>query len=576
MPISNPEAVGIRAEVLAADVIDFDVAVRAQRAEDGLALYRGELLKGFQLEDAPEFERWLEGERARLRSDAHRLSQELIRADGETDLATSISWARRALEIDPLDESALRRLLQLLEAAGEPGAALDAYDRYVSELADLELSLAPETAVLAHRIRTAADAARLPTVPSSPIDRSRPAVVLETRLEAEAPSETEPIRSEAGSPPAARSRPWWSRRRLVAAAAALLVVASAFVAALRTSSPRPPEDARVLVAAFENRTGDSRYDVLGYVAQDWITQGLQQTQLVNVVDPLSATVAARETNRDSAKLTGAALAAAMAHGAGARVVVWGAIYEQGDSLRFRSHITDVATGRILMTLDPVSSPVTDPTFATQQLRSRIAGAIAALVDRRIVSQTGPTGRPPTFEAYREYVLGLEQYQARRYDRALPYFLSAGRLDTTFVLPLIWAWFARDSQGLQDEADSIVAVLESRRDRLTPLEGYATDFFSAVHNHDLAGKLAALMAGARLSPGSTFSHNAAMFLNLVNRPREALHYTEAVDPEHGWVRRWPAYWGEVSTATHSLGLLRRSRLCDAWVLPLRSGTMCGDH
>ena len=45
--------------------------------------------------------------------------------------------------------------------------------------------------------------------------------------------------------------------------------------------------------AFANRTGDSTLQSLGRMAQDWLTQGVVRTELVDVVDPQAVFVQSR-------------------------------------------------------------------------------------------------------------------------------------------------------------------------------------------------------------------------------------------------------------------------------------------
>src|SRR4030095_7607258 len=49
------------------DVGAFDLAIAQGRPADALALCRGDLLAGFHISAAPDFERWLDQERARVR-----------------------------------------------------------------------------------------------------------------------------------------------------------------------------------------------------------------------------------------------------------------------------------------------------------------------------------------------------------------------------------------------------------------------------------------------------------------------------------------------------------------------------
>ena len=54
------------------DAVEFEGAADEGRLEEALALYRGDLLAGFHITGAPDFERWLEEERSRLR---HRVEE---------------------------------------------------------------------------------------------------------------------------------------------------------------------------------------------------------------------------------------------------------------------------------------------------------------------------------------------------------------------------------------------------------------------------------------------------------------------------------------------------------------------
>jgi DNA-binding SARP family transcriptional activator len=101
------------------------------RLQGDLGLYRGEFMEGFSLEDAPEFELWLEGERARWLRVFGELCEGLSRLEGEEGLAaeaigTARLWVRQA----PLEEIAHRRLMELLTGAGESERALLVYEGF--------------------------------------------------------------------------------------------------------------------------------------------------------------------------------------------------------------------------------------------------------------------------------------------------------------------------------------------------------------------------------------------------------------------------------------------------------------
>ena len=64
---------------------------------------------------------------------------------------------------------------------------------------------------------------------------------------------------------------------------ALVLVAGAVIVVDRLRGSRPDRN-RVAVAVFVNRTGDPSLEPLGNMAADWVTRGLTQTALVDVVD----------------------------------------------------------------------------------------------------------------------------------------------------------------------------------------------------------------------------------------------------------------------------------------------------
>src|SRR5439155_1717918 len=97
------EEVGLDFEQVWCDVAAFERAIADGQLRDAIELYRGGLLEGFFISNAPEFERWLETERDRLRSTAAGAARELAeRATAYGDTAGAAEWARRGLRLRPL------------------------------------------------------------------------------------------------------------------------------------------------------------------------------------------------------------------------------------------------------------------------------------------------------------------------------------------------------------------------------------------------------------------------------------------------------------------------------------------
>jgi DNA-binding SARP family transcriptional activator len=130
------------------------------RLQVGLQLYRGEFMEGFSLEDAPEFELWLEAERARWRRVFGEFCERLSRLQGEAGhsqeaIETAQLWVRQA----PLEEAARRRLVELMSAAGDSEGALLAYEDFRDALSRvLRSEPSPQMQELAGRLQEEVEA----------------------------------------------------------------------------------------------------------------------------------------------------------------------------------------------------------------------------------------------------------------------------------------------------------------------------------------------------------------------------------------------------------------------------------
>ncbi|HEV2743319.1 MAG TPA: AAA family ATPase, partial [Rubrobacter sp.] len=125
------------------------------RLEGAREAYRGEFMEGFSLGDAPEFELWLEAERARWRGVFGELCERLSQLQVETgrlEVATETArlWVRHA----PYEEAAHSRLVEILSAAGDPEGAILAFEGFRSGLRrELGIDPSPRMTKLAGGLR---------------------------------------------------------------------------------------------------------------------------------------------------------------------------------------------------------------------------------------------------------------------------------------------------------------------------------------------------------------------------------------------------------------------------------------
>ncbi|MGH2543992.1 MAG: BTAD domain-containing putative transcriptional regulator, partial [Ardenticatenaceae bacterium] len=106
-------------------------------------LYRGEFLDGLSLADAPEFELWLLGERARLRNLYERGLAEIVgRLIALQQYGPAIRWAQQLVQSNPLLEEVHAQLMWLYAQTGQREAALQQFD-HCRELLARELAVEP-------------------------------------------------------------------------------------------------------------------------------------------------------------------------------------------------------------------------------------------------------------------------------------------------------------------------------------------------------------------------------------------------------------------------------------------------
>lgn len=149
------EEVGVSPEAIECDAARFEVLARAGSPDGAMDLYSGDLLPGFYVDDAPEFERWLDVERLRLRRLAARLCWDLVEdATGRADGTEAARRARQAVDLDPFDEPALHRLIELLDSLGDRAGALAAFDYFTRRLSEeYAAEPSPETVRLVEGVR---------------------------------------------------------------------------------------------------------------------------------------------------------------------------------------------------------------------------------------------------------------------------------------------------------------------------------------------------------------------------------------------------------------------------------------
>ncbi|HXI65070.1 MAG TPA: serine/threonine-protein kinase, partial [Gemmatimonadales bacterium] len=331
---------------------------------------------------------------------------------------------------------------------------------------------------------------------------------------------------------------------------ALLGVGSA-VHLLRARGSRLNER-RVVVAVIENHTGDPALDNIGHMAADWVTQGLAQTGLVEVVPSVSVMSSSRAPGGHGAGHLDAIGIRTLGRETGAGTVVSGAYYRQADSIRFQVQVSAASDGTVLRALDPVAAPISQPLVAVEALRQRVMASLATLFDSRLSLWAKAAGQPPSFPAYQEFIQGLDRMVQWDSRGAIFHFRRAAREDSTFKLPLIFAAHEHMDLGEFATADSMAQAVERAPGPLSPLDRHYLTWVLAETRGDRQRALETAREMAIIAPNSETLWLVAQCALALNRPHEMADALATLGPDRGLFRGWSVYWFYLSFAHHLMG------------------------
>ncbi|HYJ80379.1 MAG TPA: BTAD domain-containing putative transcriptional regulator [Longimicrobiaceae bacterium] len=335
------DEVALNPAVLGSDVAEFEAALEEGRREDAVRAYGGPLLDGFYVSDAPEFERWVDGERDRLaRLHARALEELATAAEARGDPLDAAEWWRRLAVHDPYGSRTALRLVRALEAAGERAAALRAAAAHTSFLRqELEVEPDPELAQLVERLRAEPAWVAPPRpAPSAP-------VVAEPAPEPPAAGEGEPLipapahpSEPAGVPPLVLRRRVSSRTAAYLGALSGILVLAAVLAVADSPAPGEPaapryDPRRVAVLYLDDY---SPGEELGYLANGLTEMLIHELSQVEGLDVVSRNGV--KPYRDH-PVTFDSMAADLRAG----TVLEGSVQRSGDSVRVTVQVIDANT-----------------------------------------------------------------------------------------------------------------------------------------------------------------------------------------------------------------------------------------
>ncbi|MDX2057335.1 MAG: BTAD domain-containing putative transcriptional regulator [Gemmatimonadales bacterium] len=393
------DEVALDPAMITTDAAALESDLEAGRPADALARYQGELLPGFHIPGAEGFEKWLDDERNRIRSLALKAADRLMtEAEASSNWTAAAAAGNRALEIEPNDETMVRRVIGLFDRGGDRAQALAVYERFRARLAaEFDAEPAPDTTTLAEEIRNRRTEGRTSErIATYPVGRPDPHAAPQTAV----------------APHSATSRRPFSRL------AGAVLTAIAVGAAIFFLRPKPSAQGstpiQLVVLPIQNDAG-AGYDYLAAGLADEIARRLR-----HVGPQLTVKSAARAewpggTREDHQKIRKAL---------GVQTAVEARLAAPGDSLEVRAELVDLETGR-RQPIEVVRFGITTIADAGSKLAASIAGGVF----RRPIP-LGPASPAPSVDAesYRLTLEGWHHQTRREFARAKELFARATELD----------------------------------------------------------------------------------------------------------------------------------------------------
>lgn len=532
--VSRGDDVRLNADVVRADVAEFDAALGRGDHEAAAALYRGPFLDGLFVADAPEFERWSDAERDRLAGAYARALEALAEAaERRRDFQGAAElWRKRAAH-DPYDSRVAMCLMRALDAGGNRAGALQhasLHERLLQE--EVGLRSPSPVAALAEQLRSEPMHAEPPATRRSPptsVEFSPVGGTAGVLVQTESPSgasvapsvaHTEEAMPSSARPPLAV--PVGAAPRRMVRVAAVMLAATVTVAAIGWAlwPAAPPSERSVAVLPFANTSGDAENAYFSDGLSEQIITALSHIDGLRVAARTSS-FALRDGQLD-VRVIGDTL--------GVEAVLEGSVRRQGSRIKVTAQLIDAASGYHIWSGE-YDRQVAD-VIAVQD---EIARAIASALELRLPPRGATTRaqRTPDLAAYDLYLrarhlrddLSADAMRSAMelLDRAIelePGFALAWAEKANVLGPGINFGHVPQEQGVAEMRAAVARALE-----LDPELGeahVALGVLRLFYEWDWAGGERALRRAVELNPNDPHAwHHLGNQLNVAGRIDEAV-------------------------------------------------------
>jgi DNA-binding SARP family transcriptional activator/tetratricopeptide (TPR) repeat protein len=460
------------ASIVSCDVVEFEDAVREGRLEQAAALYRGPFMDGFYIDDAPEFENWLAGERDRLARVRSRLLETLAQTQEEAGAFTAAAdWWLQLAAHEPASGRIALGVMRALDAAGDRAGAIQ-HGRTHALIVREQFAMAadPEVTALAERLRASETPRAAQGPPPAAVPAPPAAAVSATPAPSVAavPATPAPAPDPAGDGPRIRPPSMAPPRRR--AFAIVLLSLAAVSAAVAWLFARETTHDVILVADAVRDT------VVGDFISERLRQVLSRSPRLTVMGRPAIEPVLQRMGRPAHARLAPDVAREVALREGLKAFVRVDILASGEGRYLSAALVSVGNGELLDSEAIVALNATDVVAATDQLAKTIAERFPA---RLQATERRERLYPVTTDSIRALLLHMEAFLAYRLRgdvvRAIELVEEAIAVDPEFAKAWLHLHLYLTAQGTHDRR-SYGALVEAHRlrERLSPYERYLVE------------------------------------------------------------------------------------------------------
>ena len=506
----------VNPKVVACDVLEFEHCIATDDLESAIVLYRGAFLDGVFLRNAPEFERWVDHERARLQhAQCDALERLATRASTGRDYVYAVQRWRRRASLVPTDSRAARGLMEALVASGDPAGALAHYRVHQSMLHN-ELGLEPDDALarLAESLRTKTRPLTESAAPAGPD-------VTDLLTLSAAPGPSAP----AGTPaqPTTRRKP----AILLIAAAALVVVAGVAATWGATNGrfsfgpPAPPTHdslrLRIVTASVSSGPADT---TLAQKVRDAALAEMEKDAWLFVVTPRAFVQQAPIIGISEAALSQPDTIRKYAKKLRTHAIVDFGVSSTGNgyviTAEARSASTDRSLGVIVEAASDLAELPAAMTRLGEELRTRLVAARSTLTPTKWSANT--TDQPA--EAIALYIEARSEADRRNYIEAARRAKLATDVDSTFAPAwrLVHSSLSNAGLSVDDQLNAISAAFRFRNRVRSPWwrMDIASAYYRAIGDYERALVFYDSIAPIAPNPNAGLAYGALRKYDLATR------------------------------------------------------------